>query len=110
MRRVGVAQALLGRPELLMFDEPTAGLDPDERMNFKRILSGLGEKETVIISTHIVEDIEACCDRVIVMNRGEILYTGTCEEMKQLAGGKVYACEKEKDSAIPSHAIRFLSL
>lgn len=105
MRRVGVAQALLGRPELILFDEPTAGLDPEERMNFKRILSELGERETVIISTHIVEDIEACCDHVIVMNRGEILYTGTCEEMKQLAEGKVYACEKEKHSAIPSHAI-----
>ena len=103
MRRVGIAQALLGRPELILFDEPTAGLDPEERMNFKRILSDLGERETVIISTHIVEDIEACCDHVIVMNRGELLYTGTCEEMKQLAEGKVYACEK--GSAIPSHAI-----
>ena len=105
MRRVGVAQALLGRPELILFDEPTAGLDPEERMNFKRILSELGERETVIISTHIVEDIEACCDYVIVMDRGEILYTGTCEEMKQLAAGKVYACEKEKGSDIPAHAI-----
>lgn len=105
MRRVGVAQALLGRPELIMFDEPTAGLDPEERMNFKRILSGLGERETVVISTHIVEDIEAFCDHVIVMSRGEILYTGTCEEMKQLAEGKVYACEKDNASAIPSNAI-----
>lgn len=105
MRRVGVAQALLGRPELVMFDEPTAGLDPEERMNFKRILSELGERETVIISTHIVEDIEACCDHVVVMNRGEILYTGTCAEMKQLAEGKVYACEKDNVSDIPPQAV-----
>lgn len=105
MRRVGVAQALLGRPELILFDEPTAGLDPEERMNFKRTLSKLGERETVIISTHIVEDIEACCDHVIVMDRGEILYTGTCREMKELAEGKVYACEKEKESVIPPDAI-----
>lgn len=105
MRRVGVAQALLGSPKLILFDEPTAGLDPEERMNFKRILSALGERETVIISTHIVEDIEACCDHVIVMNQGEILYTGTCGKMKELAKGKVYACEKENESFLPPNAI-----
>lgn len=69
MRRVGVAQALLNHPELILFDEPTAGLDPEERIRFKNTISSLGGEETVIISTHIVEDIEACCDKVIVMDR-----------------------------------------
>lgn len=92
MRRVGVAQAILGKPELILFDEPTAGLDPEERMNFKRIVSNLGKDETVVISTHIVDDIEASCDHVIVMNEGRILYVGTCEELKDYAKGKVYEC------------------
>jgi len=92
MRRVGVAQAILGKPELILFDEPTAGLDPEERMNFKRIVSNLGKEETVLISTHIVDDIEASCDHVIVMNEGKILYVGTCEELKNYAKGKVYEC------------------
>ncbi len=92
LRRVGVAQALLGTPQLILFDEPTAGLDPEERMNFKRIVSDLGKEETVIISTHIVEDIEACCDYVIVMNHGEICYIGTCEELTCYAKGKVFQC------------------
>lgn len=92
MRRVGVAQAILGKPELILFDEPTAGLDPEERMNFKRIVSNLGNEETVLISTHIVDDIEASCDHVIIMNEGRILYVGTCEELKNLAKGKVYEC------------------
>lgn len=92
LRRVGVAQALLGKPKLILFDEPTAGLDPEERMNFKRIISGLGKEETIIISTHIVEDIEACCNHVIVMDQGKICQIGTCEEIACYAEGKVFQC------------------
>lgn len=95
IRRVGVAQALLGHPQLILFDEPTAGLDPEERMHFKKILSDLGSEETIIVSTHIVEDIEACCDHVIVMNEGRICFMGTCEELIQCARGKVFRCKKE---------------
>lgn len=99
MRRVGIAQALIDNPELILFDEPTAGLDPEERMHFKNIVSGLGKKETVIISTHIVEDIEACCDSVIIMKEGSLLGVLSCRELADRAQGKVYACKKgeEKD-------------
>lgn len=101
MRRVGVAQALLNHPKLVLFDEPTAGLDPEERMRFKNVVSGFGKEETIIISTHIVEDIEACCDKVIVMNEGKILCVKTCEELAAVARERVIACEKGKEDTIP---------
>lgn len=99
-RRVGVAQALLGKPELLLFDEPTAGLDPEERMRFKNTIADLGGQETVIISTHIVEDIEACCQAVLVMNEGRLLCIKTCDELKHLGKGKVIACKKGTENTL----------
>lgn len=100
VRRVGIAQALINHPELVLFDEPTAGLDPEERMHFKKVISQLGEKETVLISTHIVEDIEASCDRVIIMNHGEICCVLSCEELVHIADGKVFACKKGDEKQI----------
>lgn len=101
IRRVGVAQALLNRPQIILFDEPTAGLDPEERMRFKNVISHLGKEETVIISTHIVEDVEACCEKVIVMNEGKIVCMKKCSELVDDARGKVYSCQKEKLEQIP---------
>ena len=72
-QRFGVAVALLGDPRLIIVDEPTAGLDPAERVRFLNLLSGLGEKSVVILSTHIVEDVAELCSRMAVINRGEIL-------------------------------------
>lgn len=90
LRRLGIAQALLGDPEIVIFDEPTAGLDPEERLRFKNIISRLSKEKTVIISTHIVEDIEAVCDKIIVMNDGNIIKSGSCSEIEQCAKGKIY--------------------
>ncbi len=100
MRRVGVAQALLNRPECILFDEPTAGLDPEERMRFKNTVSGLGTGETVLVSTHIVEDIEACCDKVMIMDRGKLLCVKTCRELKGEMEGRVIACKKGAESRL----------
>lgn len=90
LRRVGVAQALLGHPNLLLFDEPTVGLDPEERIRFKNVIASIPRKEIVIISTHIVEDIEALCDQIIVMKDGEILGIFTAKEIERKAEGKVW--------------------
>ena len=93
LRRLGVAQAMIGNPKLILFDEPTAGLDPEERTRFKTALSNFGKQRTVIISTHIVDDIDACCDSVIVMRDGEILYVGSTDGLKNKASGMVYEVE-----------------
>lgn len=90
LRRLGIAQALLGDPEIVIFDEPTAGLDPEERLRFKNIISRLSKEKIVIISTHIVEDIEAVCDKIIVMNEGNIIKSRSCSEIEQCAKGKIY--------------------
>lgn len=90
LRRLGIAQALLGDPEIIIFDEPTAGLDPEERLRFKNIISRLSRDKTIIISTHIVEDVEAVCDKIIVMNDGNIIKSGSCSEIGQCAEDKVY--------------------
>jgi len=72
-QRFGVAVALLGRPKLIIVDEPTAGLDPEERVRFLNLLSQIGEDSVVILSTHIVEDVEELCSRMAIIDRGEIL-------------------------------------
>ncbi len=105
MRRVGVAQALLGNPDLIIFDEPTAGLDPEERMHFKDILSGMGKDCTIVISTHIVEDIEACCDYVIVMNHGKICCLETCDEIINRARGKVFCCKRGEEETLSAEYV-----
>jgi len=72
-QRFGVAVALLGDPKLIIVDEPTAGLDPEERIRFLNLLSRIGEDSVVILSTHIVEDVEELCSRMAIIDRGEIL-------------------------------------
>ncbi len=79
VRRLGIAQALMGHPQMIIFDEPTAGLDPDERNRFKRILQKLDLKIPVILSTHIIPDIDSLCTHVIFMNEGHIVKTGKIE-------------------------------
>lgn len=90
IRRLGIAQALLNEPEIIIFDEPTAGLDPEERLRFKNIISEIKGDSTIIISTHIVEDVEAVCDSVAIMKDKKIAVSGSCKEIEDLAKGKVY--------------------
>ncbi|MCD7892413.1 MAG: ATP-binding cassette domain-containing protein [Erysipelotrichaceae bacterium] len=81
IRRVGIAQALLGKPQMIIFDEPTAGLDPDERNRFKSILQQFHLNIPIIISTHIISDISSLCSHVIFMNEGEIVKSGDINEL-----------------------------
>ena len=90
IRRLGIAQAVLGEPDVILFDEPTAGLDPEERMRFKNIVSSIKGGRTILISTHIVEDVEAVCDHILVMDGGEIIASGTDAEVREKARGKVF--------------------
>ncbi|MCQ2735080.1 MAG: ATP-binding cassette domain-containing protein [Alphaproteobacteria bacterium] len=95
LRRLGIACALLGDPNVILLDEPTAGLDPEERIRFKNIISSLSKDKTVILSTHIVEDVEALCDEIIIMKKGEIITSGTCEQIRESANGKVFFVPEE---------------
>lgn len=89
-RRVGIAQALLNDPDVLILDEPTSGLDPGERVRFRNLLSEFAHDRIVLISTHIVSDVEYIATRNAIMKDGKLLATGTTEELIQLVEGKVY--------------------
>lgn len=89
-RRIGIAQAILNNPDILILDEPTAGLDPGERLNFSNFISDLSREKIVLLSTHIVSDIEAVAKELIVMNKGKILESGKMEELIMRNQGKVW--------------------
>lgn len=89
-QRVGIAQAMLNNPKIIILDEPTAGLDPKERVRFRNLLSEYAEDKIVILSTHIVSDVEAIADNVILMKKGKFLLQGTVSELIQKAEGKVW--------------------
>ena len=89
-RRIGIAQALLNDPALLIVDEPTAGLDPEERIRFRNLLSDLGGNRTVLLSTHIVEDIAQTCQRLAVLKGGRLVFQGTTLDAMREARGKVW--------------------
>ena len=94
-RRLGIAQALLHDPRVLIVDEPTAGLDPEERIRFRNLLGEVAEDRIVILSTHIVGDIEAACEKAAVMNEGKILWQGEVKDLVRAAEGKVWSAAVE---------------
>lgn len=89
-RRIGIAQAIMNEPKILILDEPTAGLDPKERIRFSNIISDMGKDKIVLLSTHIVSDIEAIATQLLVMKTGEILETGSVDKLVQKVNGQVW--------------------
>ena len=90
-RRLGIAQALIGNPRLIVVDEPTTGLDPDERIRFRNILSQLSQQDVnIILSTHIVGDISSTCQGMALLNRGEVVFSGSPENLVRQAEGHVF--------------------
>jgi ABC-2 type transport system ATP-binding protein len=88
LRRAGIAQAIVNEPELLLLDEPTAGLDPQQRVAFRALLRDLGQRATVVVSTHLVEDVAAACAQVALMDRGRMVFHGTPDALAARGDGQ----------------------
>lgn len=97
-RRLGIAQALLGNPPIIIADEPTAGLDVEERHRFRRLLRTWGLEKTIVVSTHIVSDIEDTCERIAILKTGQLLYDGLIDDLLERLNGQIWQgiIEKEK--------------
>ena len=98
-RRVALAQALLGQPQLLILDEPTAGLDPEQRLRFREVVSQVAAEHTVLLSTHQTDDVAAVCDRVVVLHEGRVRFDGVPSELGDLATGRVWLADRPEASA-----------
>jgi ABC-2 type transport system ATP-binding protein len=98
-QRLGIAQALLGGPELLILDEPTAGLDPEQRLRFRELLSGLPGEPAIVLSTHQADDIAAICPQVIVLLQGKVHFSGTPAGLAGTAAGRVWAADERDGGA-----------
>ncbi len=106
-RRVGIAQALLGEPKLLIVDEPTAGLDPEERVRLRNLLADMALRCTVILSTHIIEDISQSCNDLAVISEGQVLFQGAPAELIGRARGQVWNVLTQGER--PNHGLSVIS-
>src|SRR5690606_19074142 len=105
-QRFGIAQALLGQPRLVIVDEPTAGLDPEERNRFLNLLAEIGENVAVILSTHIVEDVTDLCQRMAIMNKGQVLLAGQPADAIAALAGHVWRRKVDK-AELPGYQSRY---
>lgn len=96
IRRTGIAQAMLNNPSILILDEPTAGLDPNERIRFRNLISELSENRLVLLSTHIVPDIEYIANEILLMRDGQLVYTGTPNQLLKDMPENVWKCSVER--------------
>ena len=87
-QRVGLAQAMIHDPEILILDEPTSGLDPNQIVQIRELIKSLGKEKTVILSTHILPEVEATCDRILIINKGSIVADGTADTLRKQAQGQ----------------------
>jgi ABC-2 type transport system ATP-binding protein len=101
-QRVALAAALVGDPDLLVFDEPTVGLDPEQRMRFRELFADLGENKAVLLSTHQTEDVMSLCREVIVLDRGGVRFTGPPADLAALAAGRVWTGGTREPAALAS--------
>ena len=97
-RRVGLIQAILSEPEFLIVDEPTTGLDPEERIRIRNLLVDFSQDRTVLFSTHVVEDLAATCNRLAVMKKGKFLYSGSMRDLVKQAEGHIWVCRAKDES------------
>jgi ABC-2 type transport system ATP-binding protein len=98
-QRVGLAQALIHDPDILILDEPTSGLDPNQLVEIRNLISSIGKEKTVLLSTHILQEVEAICDRVIIINNGEIVADETAQRLKEKGKGQIQTIHIELDKA-----------
>lgn len=115
-QRVGLAQALIHDPEVLILDEPTTGLDPNQIVEIRHLIKDIGKEKTVMLSTHIMQEVEAICDRVIIINKGQIVANKTIDELRKTAGNKkIITIEfnkkvKEQDLLNIEHAFEVIKI
>ncbi len=99
-QRVGLAQALIHDPDILVLDEPTSGLDPNQLVEIRNLVSSIGKEKTVLLSTHILQEVEAICDRVIIINKGEIVADEDAQRLKEKSEGQTQTIHIELDGTV----------